>query len=149
MKGSKKVSLNNQEIDPIVEDLVMSFEKAYGNLMKALIAWEVAPREFVSKLDDNPRYPFQESFDEVVYSVGQWILELQKILKNQYRKDFEPTMTVGDMRSIIEGMDDNIQIVIGNKDGWYSNIPNYEYPDGENYSALTLNVGNDCSTYQF
>jgi hypothetical protein len=142
------MSKYNQEIDPFVEDLVLSFEKAYGNLMKALIAWEVAPREFVEKLDDHKAYPFTSSFDEVVYDIGAWVLELQQILNDHYKKQFNPTMTVGDLRKIIEGMDDNIQVVIGTND-WYSNIPTYNYPDGDSYSALTLNMGVDCDTRQF
>lgn len=143
------VNNHNQEIDPYVQDLVLSFEKAYGNLMKALIAWEVAPREFTKKLDDHKAYPFNGSFDEVVYEIGSWVLELKQILDDHYKKQFEPTMTVGDLRKIIKDIDDDIQVVIGNNNDWYSNIPTYEYPDGENYSALTLNMGVDCNTRQF
>lgn len=138
----------NRVTNPYVQDLMLSFEKTYGSLVTALINWEVVPKDFEKKINGNPNYPFQESLDEVVASVGQWVLELKKVVDDYY-KCFDPTMTVGDLRKIIKDMDDSIQIVIGNPDGWYNNIESYEYPDGENYVALTLNMGDECHTRQF
>lgn len=139
----------NNEIDPVINDVVLNFEKAYSHLYSACVAWELSPNDFSVKLNRCQKYPFQGSLDEVVYSIGEYILELKEALEQYKTQKFEPTMTVGDLRKIISGMDDGIQIVLGNSNGWFNNIDSYEYPDGENYVALTLNIGDESNTRQF
>lgn len=142
------VGLNERLVDPTISKMAESFEKAYDNLMNALISWELVPRDFAIKLDDHKDYPFNESFDEVVHSVGQWVLSLRQIVKDHYNT-YNPTLKVGNLRKIISVLDDEVQIVIGNPDGWFNNIESYEFPDGENYVALTFNMGDSCNTRQF
>jgi hypothetical protein len=142
------IGLDEKIVDPAISRMVNSFEEAYDNLMNALISWELTPRDFSIKLDDHENYPFEQSFDEVVYSVGQWVLSLRELVKGHY-SSYSPTMKVKDLKRVISNLDDNTQIVIGNPDGWYNNIESYEFPDGENYIALTFNMGESCNTRQF
>jgi hypothetical protein len=50
---------------------------------------------------------------------------------------------------VLEGLDANTQIVIGDLDGWYYNIDGFHIPSEDGYSALTFNQGNPVNSRQF
>jgi len=67
-----------------------------------------------------------------------------------------PILTVGDLRRIIEGMDDYTNVVVDSIDGWYLNIgvvyaPPLDDDDDDLYSewqCLTLLAGSEFNARQ-
>lgn len=93
--------------------------------------------------------PFSQSFDEFYAEYVNWAWNLnQKFLPKT--EIFYPTMTVGDMKKILEVLDDSVQIVIDNeKESWWLNIYKVELPDGDGMFTLTLHPKDNFDTRQF
>jgi hypothetical protein len=110
--------------------------------------WEKLPISLQDKLNNTDAYPFDKSLDEVAYSVAAWCQKMEEVI-HEYRENmFNPTIKVGDLKKLLSSIDDDVQVVIGSND-WFNNITMYHYPDGENYVALTLELGEECNTRQF
>ena len=66
-----------------------------------------------------------------------------------YTKTKKGILTVGQLVKLLEGLDGNTQIVIGDEDGWYYNIDVLHLPSEDGYTALTFNQGDPCNSRQF
>ncbi len=60
-------------------------------------------------------------------------------------------LTVGVLRQLLEGLDNDTQVVMDDNEGWYNNIAvvGTTGDDDECYSALTFFNGSPCTTRQF
>ena len=58
-------------------------------------------------------------------------------------------LTVGQLIRVLEGLDANTQIVIGDLDGWYNNIDGFHTPSEDGYTALTFSQGKPVDSRQF
>ena len=67
----------------------------------------------------------------------------------EYTQTSGGILTVGQLIRVLEGLDSNTQIVIGDLDGWYYNIDGFHTPSEDGYSALTFNQGNPVNSRQF
>jgi hypothetical protein len=67
----------------------------------------------------------------------------------EYTQTSGGILTVGQLIRVLEGLDANTQIVIGDLDGWYYNIDGFHIPSEDGYSALTFNQGNPVNSRQF
>lgn len=128
------------------------FIDAVGNLwtplMKLTMAWEQLSVEDNSETSVN--YPFTGSFDEWIYEYANWMNHLiEKFLVQT--NNFQPTITVKQLKTILNQIDDDIQIVVANQDkSWWLNIDSVELPDEDNGSfTLTFHTRNDFDTRQF
>lgn len=66
-----------------------------------------------------------------------------------------PILTVGVLRSLMEGINDDVHVAFDDCDGWYRNISVVALPDDpegeaiEGYSALTFLAGEPLDPRQF
>jgi hypothetical protein len=67
----------------------------------------------------------------------------------EYTQTSGGILTVGQLIRVLEGLDANTQIVIGDLDGWYYNIEGFHTPSEDGYSALTFNQGEPVNSRQF
>lgn len=115
---------------------------------KLLLIWEKLDSEengMTSEL-----IPFNESFDEFYHNWYGWARHLVEKMDIK-TDDFSPTTTVGDLKKIIEVLDDDVQLVIAkpDEDGWWLNIDEVELPDNEGMFTLTLHTKNNFDPRQF
>lgn len=126
-----------------------NFIKSANNVTKSLydllIKWQ--------ELDANDEelaceeYPFDESLDDMWANVSHW----EEQLLNKFKKtnDFHPTITVGDMKKILENADDEDQIVIWDeRQQWWLNIASVEFPNKEDTYTIILNPKDNFDTRQ-
>ena len=67
----------------------------------------------------------------------------------QYTQTSGGILTVGQLIRVLEGLDANTQIVIGDLDGWYYNIEGFHTPSEDGYTALTFSQGKPVDSRQF
>ena len=70
------------------------------------------------------------------------------------KEDQDRPFTVGDMKRALQGLDDDIQILIGGDEGcnfdWANLNLDYKVPnEKEGYMALTFFIKNNYNTWQF
>ena len=53
-------------------------------------AWEKAQDENIYLDDPHGKYPFMESFEEIVYKIGQWVVAVDEELKQNYPEKEQP-----------------------------------------------------------
>jgi len=119
-------------------------EMAKPFLWKILDAYENLSHEENDQTSKN--YPFGSSFDEWLFEYARWISELEETWFPQ-PKSFKPTLTVGELKKILDGYSDDRQIVLA-KDGWYQNIEALEFPDDYQTWTLTLHLGSEFDSFQ-
>ena len=128
------------------------FITAAGNLWKPLMeltmAWEKLSQEDSGETGDN--YPFQGSFDEWIYEYANWFDKLAEKFSLQI-DDFEPTITVKQLKEILNVIDDDTQIVVKDeKNDWWLNIHEVQLPDEDDGNfTLTFYTKNNFDTRQF
>lgn len=138
--------MNNMEEHKKVirENFVNSIKDVIKPLHDMLLAWE--------KLDhsDNDstasHNPFKASFDEWFAEYVEWASEIEKIF-NSKKVEFEPTVTVGELKEILEKYEDDRHVVIAT-DGWYTNIGSIEFPDDYQTYTITLHPGSIFDPWQ-
>jgi hypothetical protein len=112
--------------------------------------WEICNDYEDLSHDDNGKtskdYPFGSSYDEWLYEYGAWLTTLENEWFPQ-SKTFEPTITVGELKEILEKYNNDRQIVIGT-DSWYRNIGSVEFPDDCQTYTLTLYPGTEFNVFQ-
>lgn len=113
-------------------------------LWKILDAYEELSHEENEQTSKD--YPFGSSFDEWLFEYAHWIDQLEE---EWFPKPiaFQPTLTVGDLKKILNGYSDDRQVVLA-KDGWYQNIGALEFPDDYQTWTLTLHLGSDFDAFQ-
>ncbi len=67
----------------------------------------------------------------------------------EYTQTSGGILTVGQLIRVLEGLDPNTQIVIGDLDGWYYNIDGFHTPSEDGYTALTFSQGDPVNSRQF
>lgn len=58
-------------------------------------------------------------------------------------------LTVGVLRSILAGLDDSDQVLIGALNGDWQNVAGVQIPDGDSYLSLTLFASDTYDSRQF
>ena len=102
--------------------------------------------EKANDLTQGRKYPFDQSFDEVLANFHSWISEMQKEIHS-----LPPTITVKDLKSILESIDEDTQVVVRDEenDGWL-NIVEVENPNEESgMFTLTFHTKDNFDTRQF
>lgn len=119
-------------------------EMAKPFLWKLLNAYEDLSDEDNDSTSKN--YPFGSSYDEWLFEYAAWVSQLEE---EWFPKPvgFKPTLTVGDLKKILNGYSDDRQIVLA-KDGWYQNIGALEFPDDYQTYTLTLHLGSEFDAFQ-
>lgn len=141
----KETTMNNREAKQNFIDRTVEARTA---LFKILLAYD----DITDKDNENTseNYPFVGSFDEWICEYDNWI----ETLKGNFfpeSKTYKPTITVKDLKAILNEMDDDIQIVIRDeKSDWWLNIESLELPDEDNGNlTLTFNPKDDFDNRQF
>ena len=75
----------NKEIEHALryQDAVIQLTKSACELYGV---WETIPRHLEEKISHNQSYPFQMSFDELVYEIVQWNFNVQNTIES-WKKD--------------------------------------------------------------
>jgi hypothetical protein len=138
MKPEKQI-LKEQFIEAITE--------AYKPLYNILLSYENLSGEDNGLTSEN--FPFGMSYDEWLFEYREWVETVNKRFFPD-RFDYSPTITVGDLKAILNNLDDETQIVVENqtKDGWL-NIHMLELPnEDEGMFTLTLRTKGNFKTRQ-
>ena len=128
------------------------FIKAAGSLWEPIMnlthAWEKLSTKDNGETSTN--YPFKGSFDEWIYEYATWFDKLSEKFGLQ-TDDFNPTITVKQLKEILDVLDEDIQIVVRDeKNDWWLNIESVEMPNEDEGSfTLTFNTKNNFDTRQF
>lgn len=128
------------------------FIQAAGALWEPIMnlthAWEKLSTEDNGQTSE--KYPFNGSFDEWIYEYATWFDNLSEKFRLK-TKDFRPTITVKELKEILNTVDDDIQVVVSDsKNVWWLNIIEVELPDEDNGSyTLTFHTKDDFDTRQF
>jgi len=117
-------------------------------LMKLTMAWEQLSAE--DNGETSVDYPFTGSFDEWIYEYANWMNNLSEKFLLQ-TTNFQPTITVKQLKEILKNVDDDIQIVVSDKDkDWWLNIDEVQLPDEDNGCfTLTFHTKDNFDTRQF
>ena len=119
-------------------------ENARTHLWKILHAYELLENDDNEKTSD--KFPFGTSYDEWLFEYDAWIDALNNVWFPK-EQTFEPTVTVGEMKEILDKYTDDTQIVLGTN-SWYKNITKIQLPDDYETYTITLYIGEDFSTTQ-
>ena len=128
------------------------FIKAAGSLWEPIMnlthAWEKLSHE--DNDETGEQYPFNGSFDEWIYEYANWFDKLSEKFRLQ-TDEFHPTITVKQLKEILNVIDDDTQIVVSNKDrNWWLNIDEVQLPDEDDGNfTLTFHTKDDFDTRQF
>lgn len=125
-----------------------NFIKSVNNVIKPmhdmLLAWEKLDH---SDNSDTVNYnPFRTSFDEWFAEYIEWASQMEKIFNGRTFK-FSPTVTAGELKKILENVDDSCQVVIGTRD-WYTNIAEINLPNNYETYTVTMYLGTEFDTCQ-
>jgi hypothetical protein len=111
------------------ENFIERAVEARSALYKILLAYD-----FISDKDNentSENYPFVGSFDEWICEYDLWIETLTKNFFPE-TKEYKPTITVGELKAILENIEDSTQIVVSDEvNSWWLNIESLEIPDEE------------------
>ena len=120
----------------------------YPKLYTALLAWENLTEEDNGLTSE--KNPFGMSFDEWMAEYLCWVGHMRKVFSSRFIS-YSPTLTVGDLKKIIESINDDTQIVVADqKEDWWLNIAQVEIPDEEDgMFTLTFHTKNTFDTRQF
>lgn len=126
------------------------FIKAANNLwapfMELTKTWEALSNEDNGETVDH--YPFNGSFDEWTYEYGHWLEKITEKFCLQ-TDEFNPTITVKQLKDILNVLDDDTQIVVYNEaKSWWLNIDQVELPENDGLT-LTFYTKNNFETTQF
>lgn len=128
------------------KDFLDNLNNSYHYLHRTLMAWEKLSEEDNDSMGDN--FPFPMSFDEWLNEFGLWIETVDKIFNNRYH-NFHPTITVGELKKILDDFDDDIAIVTASENGfWWRNIDSVELPDDESMFTITFHTKDTFTTTQ-
>lgn len=136
----------NAAINFVRNSYVTSLKEMISVSYRLLRTWEELD-EKARKETDGGKYPFGMSFDEMLAEMNEWVADIETRFNSL--TDYYPTVTVSDLKKILEKLPDDTQIIVGDLDGYY-NITSIILPDDDQgYLALTLNVSDNFSTIQF
>lgn len=134
--------------DIVRKQFIQAAGALWEPIMNLTHAWEKLSTEDNGKTSE--KYPFNGSFDEWIYEYATWFDNLSEnfTLKT---KGFKPTITVKELKEILNTVDDDIQVVVSDsRNVWWLNIIEVELPDEDNGSyTLTFHTKDDFDTRQF
>jgi hypothetical protein len=128
-----------------------NFIEAARNLWKPFVELTTAWHElsFEDNIETSKGYPFAGSFDEWTYSYSEWFNDLDQKFSIQ-TEGFHPTITVKDLKAILDKLDDDTHIVIRDeKCDWWLNIESVDLPDDDGSITLTFNPKDNFDNRQF
>jgi hypothetical protein len=126
------------------------FIEAASALWKPFIslamAWENLSHEDNGETSVN--CPFPLSFDEWIAEYFDWLSAMTEKFETQ-TTNFNPTVTVKDLKQILSVLEDDVQIVISDqKNDWWINVKEVELPS-EGIFTLVLHPTDDFDNRQF
>lgn len=131
---------------PERSEFIENLENAYSSFAKILFSWEKLSNGDSQLICDG--YPFAGSFDEWLAEYREWMEKVQNLFEKR-TMEFSPTISVGDLKKILESFDDDIQIVVyDEKKYWWNNITSVELPDGETMYTITFHTSGEFDTRQ-
>lgn len=126
------------------EDFVISAKNLIPLFNDLLISWErLNTKDNIATSEDNM---FNQSFDEWFAEYVEWVSRLQKSFDKR-TITFEPTVTVGELKTILADFEDDRQIVIASNH-WYTNIDSIQLPDDYETYTITFHLGSEFDTWQ-
>lgn len=120
-------------------------DRCWSEMYKLLLFWEELEEDDHDGISDG--YPFIESYDEWLFLFSDWIEKVKLNFANR----FHPTLSVGQLKRIINNLDDSTQIVISkpNHVGWL-NIEALEVPNEDHgIMAMVIHPKDNFSEIQF
>ena len=130
------------------ENFIEAITNLWKPIMELNMAWEKLSTE--DNGETSVDYPFIGSFDEWVFGYATWVDKLTEkfSLKTTH---FNPTLTVKELKNILDVLDEDIQIVVRDeKNDWWLNIESVEMPNEDEGSfTLTFNTKNNFDNRQF
>lgn len=143
---------NNNQVSSLTkkesrENFLKAAKTAREKLYFLLLSYEKLNDDDNSSTAEN--YPFEGSYDEWLCEYDNWI----ETLENNWfpeRRTFYPTITVGDLKTMFENVDDDTQICIWDeKSAWWLNISSLTFPDQKDTFTIVLNPKDNFDTRQF
>lgn len=130
------------------KEFIKAAGSLWGPIMNLTHAWEKLEHE--DNNETGEKYPFNGSFDEWIYEYATWFDHIAEKFSIQ-TEDFNPTITVKQLKEILALVDDDIQIVVRDEaKDWWLNIDEVQLPDEDNGSfTLTFHTKNNFDTRQF
>lgn len=128
------------------KSFINATEKVYSAIANLLSQWEDLTEADSNKAAEE--YPFKSSLDEVLADFGFWIERITRDLNPNFH-NFYPTVTVRELRQLLDELPGDKQIVVEKDNGadWL-NIRTVEFPDNDGMFTLTLHTTNDFSPIQ-
>lgn len=125
-------------------NFIQELDNFKNNCIKLLDCWYRLSMEDSDNAATD--YPFDESFEEIVFKVINWYGSVQEQLLIPI-EGFEPTITVKELKDILSLIDEDTQITI-EKDGWWLNICDLIIPDSATNASLILIPKDNFKTTQ-
>lgn len=131
------------EVEVFLEQIV----KVGSELTKLYNCWEELDMDESDTASEG--YPFKQDLLEFIADYWNWYYQARDNFAKQVLT-FKPTLTVSDLKKILDSFSDDTQIVVAKEGGddWL-NITELEIPDGESMFTLTLHTKDNFNTWQF
>lgn len=120
-------------------------QKSIAALNDLVNHWESNPGKYNDNFTEG--YPFGNSLDEVVAQGFEWLANIIKRMDIQNKK-YEPTITVGEFKKVLNQLPDDYQITVYNNNLGWLNITSVDFPDDEKLVTVVLNANNQFSIFQ-
>jgi hypothetical protein len=141
-------SILNKERMQTRKNFIEAATKLIQPSLDLLLAWEKLNHEDNGETSvDNP---FQMSFDEFFADYTNWVYALEEKFLTKI-DNFEPTLTVGELKKVLSTLSDDTQIVVDDeKNDWWLNIGSLDLPDeDEGMFTLTIHTSDNFDPRQF
>lgn len=121
--------------------------KLCANALEDLLnEWQSNPARFNDEFSEH--YPFDHSLDEVVAETYEWLESIIKAMDIR-NKTYKPTITVGELKNILNQMPNDLQVTIyDEKEAAWLNIESVSFPDEQSFATLVLNAQHTFSIFQ-
>lgn len=135
-----------KQLSAEVESFIEQVENVGIELSKLYRCWEILSPDDSDEASN--KYPFQKDLLELIADYWNWYHETKSAFTRRV-KSFSPTITVGELKNILNEIDDDIQIVVEKVNGYdWLNIREVEIPDGESMFTLTFHTADDFTVTQ-
>ena len=131
-----------------MNDKQKDFYQSVDNLTAPLLnlLYDYEKLDSISNEETSINYPFRSSYDE-------WFLEFINWKNTLYDRWFSgvshhsPTITVGELKNIIDDLPDSTQITVQSKD-WWLNITECQKPDNDGMFTLNFTTSDTFNPSQ-
>ena len=143
---NKKEKMTNNYIKR--KQFIEAAKSLWKPFMDLTTAWQELSSE--DNTETGIDYPFTGSFDEWIFYYAEWLNKLDEKFSIQ-TEGFFPTITVKNLKAVLNKLDDDVQIVIRDeKSDWWLNIQSLDLPDEDDGNfTLTFNPTDNFDNRQF